>query len=285
MSSSFKPASRIVFRANGIALAMILVSCAAVNAEPLRTFYGGANGNSSNSSNGGSSHGSGYDSLSTTPAVVPPLGETPAVVPPIGGASASSPPPNSGGAGGWSKFKKHAWGAVDKAANASYALDPNHTNNGSPANAVAPNGGGNYYNSPQNVGGAPNYASQHLPSAMPNPAYQTPASTVGMSPQEAEHQRVLSNMRRAGYSDGRINAMEPYMHHQDAPGTTYRNVGGLMMRNDGMTPQQALHNVTSSGLMNTPISTDKNHYGGNEYGYYKNTGGRKTFDQWLHGER
>jgi hypothetical protein len=118
---------------------------------------------------------------------------------------------------------------------------------------------------------------------MPNPATQQ--SQGGMSAQ-AEHQRVVENMRRHGYSEDRIRALDPYIHQQaDPPGTTYRTIGGIRVRNDGMTPGQALHNITTNGIMNTPISTDRNYYASGTYGYYRNHGGTRNYDQWLHGER
>jgi hypothetical protein len=119
----------------------------------------------------------------------------------------------------------------------------------------------------------------HVRNAMPNPA--TMPLQGGESAQESEHQRVLNNMRAHGYSEARIKAVDPYIHQSEAPGTTYRNVMGIKVRNDGMTVNQAFNNIKNNGLMNTPISTDLNHYAPGTYGYYKTHGGRKTFGQWL----
>jgi len=125
---------------------------------------------------------------------------------------------------------------------------------------------------------------QHLPSAAPNPA--TMPFQGGQSAQESEHQRVVENMRRAGYSNARIGAMDPYMHQPDDPaGTTYRTIGGIRYRNDGVTPGQALNNIINNGTMNTPIHADYHQYQPGTYGYYRGTGGTKTYGQWLNGDR
>jgi len=117
---------------------------------------------------------------------------------------------------------------------------------------------------------------------MPNPANQS--FQGGESAQQAEHQRVMSNMRAHGYSEERIKAMEPYMHQpDDPPGTTYRVVNGIKIPNDGMTVNQALTNIKTNGLMNTPIYADWEHYQPGTYGWYKGHGGTKTFSQWLDG--
>src|SRR5262249_28176561 len=50
--------------------------------------------------------------------------------------------------------------------------------------------------------------SGHLPSAMPNPA--TMPLQNGPAEREAEHQRILNNMRHAGYSEDRIKAVDQY---------------------------------------------------------------------------
>jgi hypothetical protein len=75
------------------------------------------------------------------------------------------------------------------------------------------------------------------------------------------------------------------MRTTDPPGTTYRMVNGIRVRNDGMTAGQALNNITNSGLMNTPINSDPRHYAQGTYGYYRGMGGTKNFGQWLNGER
>ncbi len=123
----------------------------------------------------------------------------------------------------------------------------------------------------------------HLQSAAPNPA--TMPFQGGESAQEAEHQRVLSNMRAHGYSEDRIKSLQPYIHQEDAPGTTYRNVMGIKVRNDGMTFGEAFNNVKTNGLMNTPIETDQHAYVSGTYGYYRTHGGTKNFSQWMDGQR
>jgi hypothetical protein len=124
----------------------------------------------------------------------------------------------------------------------------------------------------------------HLQSAAPNPA--TMPFQGGQSAQDAEHQRVMENMRRAGYSDQRIRSMDPYMHQgADPPGTTYRMINGIRVRNDGMTADQALNNVINNGTMNTPIHADYRQYQPGTYGYYRGQGGSKTYGQWLNGDR
>lgn len=117
----------------------------------------------------------------------------------------------------------------------------------------------------------------HLPSAMQNPA--TIPFQGGDSAREAEHQRVLSNMRAAGYSEDRINGYN--QQSSDPPGMTYRSVMGIKVRNDGMTAGQAFSNIKNSGLMNTPIHADPDYYQPGTYGYYRGHGGTKTFGQWL----
>jgi hypothetical protein len=133
---------------------------------------------------------------------------------------------------------------------------------------------------------------RHLPSAMPNPATMPiPAATPnqGATPYEiqegAEHQRILNNMRRYGYSEDRIKAVDPYTHNTDPPGTTYRMVNGIRVRNDGMTVDQAFNNIKTNGLMNTPISTDKDYYAPGSYGWYKTHGGTLPFAKWVEGQR
>jgi hypothetical protein len=123
----------------------------------------------------------------------------------------------------------------------------------------------------------------HVRSAVPNPA-TTPFQS-GENAREAEHQRVLNNMRAHGYSEARIKAAEPYIHQSEAPGTTYRNVMGIKVRNDGMTVDQAFNNMKNNGVMNTPIYSNPNRYAPGSYGYYKGHGGTKTFGQWLDGAR
>jgi hypothetical protein len=156
-----------------------------------------------------------------------------------------------------------------------------HLSNIPGVGSVTPNlgtpaaGFGNYV--PPAVG---NSIGGHLPSAMPNPA-NLPLQEGAASAQEAEHQRVLNNMRAASYSEERIKALEPYIHQSDPPGTTYRNIMGIKVRNDGMTVDKALNNIKSSGLMNTPISTDPHYYQNGTYGYYRTHGGTKSYGQWL----
>ena len=119
---------------------------------------------------------------------------------------------------------------------------------------------------------------------MPNPA--TMPFQGGESAQQAEHQRVLNNMRAAGYSEQRIRAMDPYMHQAaDPPGTKYKTIMGIKVRDDGMTVNQALNNIKYNGLMNTPIYATKDAYQPGEYGYYKGAGGKMNFGEWLdHGQ-
>ena len=125
---------------------------------------------------------------------------------------------------------------------------------------------------------------RHLPSAMQNPA-NVPFQG-GESAQEAEHQRVLNNMRASGrYSEDRIRAMDPYIHQAEEPGMTYRMVNGIKVRNDGMTVDQAFNNIKTNGLLNTPISTDPNYYAPGSYGWYKTHGGNLPFAKWVEGER
>lgn len=85
--------------------------------------------------------------------------------------------------------------------------------------------------------------------AMPNPATMPLDSGDPVSARQAEHQNIINQMRKHGASEGRINSYREQT--EDAPGTTYHMVGGLKMRDDGMTPGQALNNITHSGLMNT----------------------------------
>jgi hypothetical protein len=142
--------------------------------------------------------------------------------------------------------------------------NPYSNNNGAPANILGPG--------------------HHLPGAMPNPAYVQ--QDAGPNARTAERERLIENMRKAGYSEERIKAASGYMGYQeDPPGTKYKMMGGLKVRDDGMTPEQALHNITTNGLMNTPISTDRNYYAPGSYGYYKTHGGTSNFDQWMHGQR
>jgi hypothetical protein len=184
----------------------------------------------------------------------------------------------------WSKFGNHASGLLIKAGQAAGYASGNPPAPGSPPdnssawNQPAPGSpaGGS---SSDNVGTPPAVASGRLPSAMPNPAAQSCDSA-----RQAEHQRVLNNMRRAGYSEDRIKAAQSYMPG-DPPGTTYRMVNGIRVRNDGMTPGQALNNITNSGLMNTPINSDPRHYAPGTYGNYRGMGGTKNFGQWLNGDR
>ena len=121
----------------------------------------------------------------------------------------------------------------------------------------------------------------HLPSAMPNPAYSGPQENNAAA-REAEHQRVLENARKAGYSQSRLNNI-PKFHERsdDPPGTKYRSFAGITVQDDGLTPAQRLHNITSNGVMNTPIHADKRYYSSGEYGYYKGSGGTMTYQQWL----
>ncbi len=123
----------------------------------------------------------------------------------------------------------------------------------------------------------------HLPRAMQNPAAMP--FQGGESAQESEHQRVLKNMRANGYSQDRINSLEPYTHQAEEPGTTYRDVMGIKVRNDGMTVDQAFSNVKNNGLMNTPIYANPRAYQPGTYGYYRGMGGTKNYGQWLDGQR
>jgi hypothetical protein len=123
--------------------------------------------------------------------------------------------------------------------------------------------------------------SGHLPSAAPNPA--TMPFEGGESAREAEHERFVNTLRARGYSDERIRMVDP--NPRDPPGTKYKMVNGIKYRDDGMTPQQALHNITTNGVMNTPISTDPNYYAPGTYGWYRAHGGQQNYDEWLHGSR
>jgi hypothetical protein len=179
-------------------------------------------------------------------------------------------------------------GASAPSNSAGQSSSPGAGASGSPAATYVPVAVPNFEAPPADNSGVPPAVrrltgSGHLPSAMPNPATQ--AFQGGQSAQDAEHQRVLDNMRRHGYSEDRIRAMDPYMHQSEAPGTTYRMVNGIKVRNDGMTFGHALNNVTNSGLMNTPINSDPRHYAQGTYGYYRGMGGTKNFGQWLNGER
>lgn len=166
--------------------------------------------------------------------------------------------------------------------------------------STAPNTGGNSFNSSYggnsyspasnsnrpSFGGIPDAVrrvTQGHHGAMPNPATMQLAPGDPVAARQAEHQNILNQMRKHGASAGQ---MQTYREQtEDAPGTTYTNMGGIRVRNDGMTPGQALQNITHSGLMNTPISTDPHHYAQGTYGYYKTHGGTLNYADWLETQR
>lgn len=225
------------------------------DSEPMRVFYPGQS--TSSSSSGGGTSAPQY---------------TPVVIPPIGGSGASNYAGNNSGSNNYSGGNSYAGGSN------SYGGSGNNYSGG---NNYGGSGGGGIRGAVGRFLGGPN---GHLQSAMPNPA--TMPFQGGQSSADAEHQRVMENMRRAGYSDSRIKALDGYTHQAaDPPGTTYRVINGIKVRNDGMTAGQAFENVINNGTMNTPIHADYRYYSKDEYGYYHNMGGKKTFAEWLKGQR
>jgi len=164
---------------------------------------------------------------------------------------------------------------------------------GSPYNAAqaAPYNGNPYNGAPNGqYSGAPGYhpntyvppmATQHAPGTMPNPAYMPMEDNRDGHLQKQEYQRLEETLRQRGYSEERIWQTVGQYHQEPPPGTKYKMMGGIKVIDDGLTPQQHLHNITHSGLFDTPISTDPHYYQPGTYGYYKTHGGTKGYGQWL----
>jgi hypothetical protein len=144
--------------------------------------------------------------------------------------------------------------------------------------AGAPN---NYGYHPTN--NMPPVSTGHAPGTMPNPAYMPTVDNSDGHLQKEEHQRRIDNMRRMGYSEDRIRSYDQQFNPSPAlpPGARLRKIGPITVIDDGSTPQQRLNNITHSGLLDTPISTDPHHYSSGTYGYYKTHGGTKGYGQWL----